>query len=103
MNHTCLGDIFLRWGKKWGRCFADSTMFEVREGMEFCPACGRPWEGSEKRDDFDPDKNDQVSLQIDIPQLRFMLEEKDKKIAALQAELEEWKTMYKKAQGITSF
>lgn len=100
MNHTCLGDIFARWGKRWGRCFGDSTMFELREGLEFCPACQRPWEGSEDQTDWDPDESDDVKLQIDLPQLKFMLEEKDRKIKKLEADLETWKEMYFKAAGI---
>jgi hypothetical protein len=100
MNHTCMGDIFKRWGKTWGRCFGDSTMFELREGMEFCPACKRPWEGMENRQDFWPDLSTDVILHIDVPQLKFMLEEKDRKIKKLEGDLELWKKMYYDASGI---
>jgi|SRR5579871_6633247 len=103
MNHDCHGDIFVRWGKRWGRCFADSTLFELREGVEFCPACKRPWQGMENRSDFYPDLCDQVLLQIDIPQMKFMLDEKTAKIKKLEEDLERWQTMYKKEAGITSF
>jgi len=103
MNHTCDGDIFTRWGKRWGRCFADSTMFPLLEGTEFCPACKRPWCGEENRKDFYPDLDDEVILQIDIPQYKFMLDEKAAKIKHLEEELETWKGMYKKQAGITSF
>jgi hypothetical protein len=100
MNHTCMGDIFVRWGKRWGRCFGDSTIFELREGMEFCPACKRPWDGMEKRTDFDPDESSAVIMQVDLPQFKFMVEEKDKKIQKLEADLEQWKKMYFDASGI---
>lgn len=100
MNHTCMGDIFQRWGKRWGRCFGDSTIFELREGTEFCPACKRPWEGMENRKDFYPDLDQDILVEIDIPQYKFMLEQKDVKIKKLEADLETWKDMYFKAAGI---
>ena len=31
MNHDCHGDIFTRFGKKWGRCFGDGSIFEIKE------------------------------------------------------------------------
>jgi uncharacterized Zn finger protein (UPF0148 family) len=99
MNHTCLGDIFERWGKKWGRCFGGSSMFEIREGMIYCPACGRPWDGMADRGDWDPDESDDVKLQIDLPQLKFMLEEKSKRVKQLEADLELWKKMYHDRAG----
>lgn len=100
MNHTCLGDIFERWGKKWGRCFGGSEIFEVREGMEYCPACKRPWDGQADRGDWDPDESEEVLRQIDVPQLKFMLEEKTKKVAQLQADLLRWQKMYYKEAGM---
>ncbi len=101
MNHTCLGDIFERWDKKWGRCFADSSIFEIRQGMEYCPACGRPWDGSAgKKEDFEPDACDVVLREIDVPQFKFMLEEKSRKVKQLEEELEHWKKMYFEKTGI---
>lgn len=100
MNHDCHGDIFTRWGKRWGRCFADSTLFELQDGTEFCPACKRPWVGMEDRSDFDPDKSTPVVLNIDVPQLKYMLEQKEQRIKHLEAQLEQWKKMYFDAKGI---
>jgi len=100
MNHTCNGDIFIRWGKKWGRCFMDGSVFELREGTEFCPACRRPWTASGDNGDWNPDKDDEVLRKIDLPQLKFMLEEKAKKVERLEQELEQWKTMFYEKAGI---
>ena len=100
MNHDCDGDIFTRWGKRWGRCFGGGAVFELRDGTEFCPECKRPWCGKEKRGDYDPEKDEVVLIEIDLPQLRYMTEQKDKKITYLDGQLELWKDMYFKAAGI---
>lgn len=102
MNHQCFGDIFERFGKRLGRCLADSAIFEYREGMEFCPNCERPWAGAARKD-WDPGKSVEVLLQIDLPHFKFLAEERSKKIARLESELETWKKMYKKEAGITAF
>lgn len=102
MNHDCHGDVFTRWGKVWARCFLDSLMFEFREGMEFCLNCGRPWVGVEHKD-WDPDASQEVLIRIDLPHFKFLAEERAKKIAVLEAEIETWKKMYKKEAGITAF
>jgi hypothetical protein len=103
MNHDCHGDIFMRWGKRWGRCFGDSTIFELLEGTEFCPACKRPWIGMENRKDFYPDLDNDILVKVDIPQYKYMLDQKTAKIQKLEEELETWKAMYKKEKGITAF
>jgi len=95
MNHHCHGDLFTRWGKKWARCFYDSTMFEFQEGLEFCPHCKRPWEGIENAHDFKPDLSSEVLIQIDLPHFKFLAEERKKKIESLEELLEIWKKMYK--------
>lgn len=100
MNHDCHGDLFTRWGKRWGRCLLDGSIFEFKDGTEFCPKCERPWLGMKKRDDFDPEKDETVLIEIDIPQLRYMAEQKDKKITYLEGQLELWKSMYFKEAGI---
>lgn len=103
MNHDCHGDIFMRFGKRWARCFMDSTLFEPKEGMEFCPNCKRPWLGSEGAKDWNPDNSSAVLRQIDLPHYQFLAEEREKKIKKLEADLELWKKMYKDKAGITSF
>jgi hypothetical protein len=104
MNHDCHGDIFTRFGKRYGRCFGDSTIFEIQEGMEFCPACKRPWLGTESsKKDWDPDESDEVLRQIDLPHYKFLAEEREKKLKYVEAERDRWIAIYKKEAGITSW
>lgn len=103
MNHDCSGDIFVRHGKNWGRCLADSALFELREGLEFCPNCERPWMGTVDLQIWDPDQSEDVLIKIDLPHFKFLAEERARKIAHLEAELETWKKMYKDQAGIKSF
>lgn len=103
MNHDCHGDVFSRFGKRWGRCFADSSIFEIKEGMEFCPHCERPWLGSECAKDWKPDKSYEVIQAIDLPHYKFLAEERGKRVKYLEEQLEVWKKMYKDKAGITSF
>ncbi len=42
MNRDCYGHVFKRWGRKWGRCFRDSTLFEITGDIpDTCPNCDR--------------------------------------------------------------
>jgi hypothetical protein len=104
MNHDCHGDIFTRFGKLWGRCFGGSEIFEIREGMEFCPSCKRPWLGTEgHKTDWNPDESDEVLRTIDLPHYKFLAEERGKKVKLLEEKLERWIGIYKKDMGITSW
>jgi hypothetical protein len=92
VNRTCAGDVFVRWGRTYGRCLADSSFFEMFEGLEFCPNCRRPWTGSHAGS-WDPEADDGVAREIDVPHLKRALEEKEHKLRHLEAELERWKGM----------
>lgn len=103
MNHDCSGDIFTRFGKRWGRCFGGGEIFELREGMQFCPSCNRPWLGSEGLKDWDPDECEEVLRTIDLPHYKFLAEERARMVKHLEQQLETWKKMYKDKAGITAF
>lgn len=86
MNHNCNGDVFERYGKRWGRCFGDSTLFEITAAIEDCTNCGRPWEPVDADAvDWNPDSDPGVALHIDMPTLRA---ERDR-LAAENATLRE--------------
>lgn len=103
MNHDCHGDVFSRFGKRWGRCFGGSAVFEIKEGMEFCPSCQRPWLGRDDHTDWNPDESEEVLRAIDLPHYKFLAEERAKRVKYLEEELELWKKMYKEKAGITAF
>lgn len=100
MNHDCHGDIFERWGKRWGRCVADGSFFDYEDGIEFCPSCNRPWLGMKKRDDYKPDEDSAVLLGIDLPHFKRLAEERGRKITHLEEKLSQWQGMYYKAAGM---
>ena len=103
MNHDCHGDVFERWGKRWGRCFADSSFFDYEDGIEFCPNCKRPWLGvsADKRDkSYKPDEDSRVLLEIDLPHFKRLAEERGRKITYLEEKLNRWQGMYYKATGM---
>ena len=94
MNHDCNGDIFGRWGKTWGRCLGDGSFFTWEDGIEFCPNCKRPWRGisvdetdPDRRHSYDPDEDNDVLLQIDLPHFKRLAEERERKIAYLGEKL----------------
>jgi hypothetical protein len=104
MNHDCHGDIFTRFGKRWGRCFGGGSIFEMQEGLEFCPSCKRPWLGTKgDKTDWKPDECDEVLRKIDLPHYKFLADEREKRIQYLEAERDRWIAIYKKEAGITSF
>lgn len=95
MNHDCHGDIFTRFGKRWGRCFGGGEFFEFLEGTEFCPVCKRPWCGTEgEKKDWSPDEDNRVLVEIDLPHYKFLAEERGKKAAHLAGLLEHWQKMH---------
>lgn len=103
MNHDCHGDIFQRWGKRHGRCFADGSFFDYEDGIEFCPNCKRPWLGTvrdEKDLGYVPDEDKHVLLEIDLPHFKRLADERDRKIVHLEEKLDRWVGMYYKASGM---
>lgn len=104
MNHDCHGDVFERWGKRWGRCFGDGSFFDYEDGLEFCPNCKRPWLGIalEKRDKdgYKPDEDSHVLVEIDLPHFKKLADERGRKITHLEGKLDQWIGMYYKAAGM---
>lgn len=106
MNHDCHGDIFERWGKRYGRCLADGSFFDYRQGIEFCPECHRPWLGKACHDkgidssDIPSFCTAQIEIGIDLPHFKMLAEERLKKIIYLEEVLEQWKDMYYKASNL---
>jgi uncharacterized Zn finger protein (UPF0148 family) len=107
MNHDCNGDVFERWGKRWGRCFGDGTFFDYEDGIEFCPNCKRPWEGistdeedPDKQHSYIPDEDSEVLLKIDLPHFKKLADERGRKITLLEEKLDRWQGMYYKAAGM---
>ena len=87
MNKECRGDTFSRWGKKYGRCLMGGEVFEFFEGLEFCPSCDRIFIAVQEMTGFDPSKDANVALEIDIPYYKKALAEKSRKVKILEEEL----------------
>lgn len=87
MNHECRGDTFTRWGRKYGRCLMGGDVFELFEGLEFCPACDRAFMPAQGMKDWDPSKDANVAMEIDIPHYKRALDQKTRKVKILDEEL----------------
>lgn len=93
MNHACHGDIFTRWGKKYGRCLLGGDVFEYFEGLEFCPICERLFHPAKDVKDWDPSSDANVALMIDIPHYKKALSEKARKVKLLEEDLQKMREL----------
>jgi hypothetical protein len=77
MNSTCQADLFQRWDKQYVRCFWDGALMQLSDPLPVaCPNCRRPLEAQAvEPNGYDPDTDDVVALEIDVPALKGLLRE----------------------------